>query len=158
PALELGPCGNVLGPDRLLEEQRIVGCKRVAELHRLPWLEDLGVRIEGQLVLARAMLADAAEILRAGAHPLAPARAVHVDTERAELERGEAPFRVELRRLVARDRGIWCGVDAGIDLHAIARVAAEQLIDRHTERLGRDVPQGVVDAGDRREAKRAGRE
>ena len=59
--LQLGPGGDVLGPDRLLEEQRVVGRERVAELDRLPRLEDLGVGVEGELVVARAISRSSAK-------------------------------------------------------------------------------------------------
>jgi len=45
-ALELAPGVKVLRTDRFLEEERVVGCQGVTELHRLRRLEDLGVRIE----------------------------------------------------------------------------------------------------------------
>ena len=38
--------------------------------------------------------------------------------------------------------------DPAVGLHAVAHAAAEQLVDRYTERLALDVPQCLVDPGD----------
>jgi hypothetical protein len=36
-----------------------------------------------------------------------------------------------------------------VDRNAVAQLAAEQLVDRHAERLTLDVQEGVLDGGDR---------
>jgi hypothetical protein len=127
-------------------------------LHRLLRLEDLGVRVEGDLVVGAHGLAERAEILGRRAHHLAPAVGVHVDAVGAELERGQAPLAVQPVELVARGSGVRCGIDAGIDPHLVARIAAEQHVDRQADGLRRDVPQAMVDCRDPAEAEGARRE
>ena len=43
----------------------------------------------------------------------------------------------------------------GIDAHAVARRAAEQLVNRHAQRLALDVPERLVDAAERAGENRA---
>ena len=156
--LERAPGLDVLGPQRLLEEHRVVGSQRVAQLHRLPGLEDFRVRIEGEVEMRRAGLPQTFEILAALAHHLAPAPVVQPAAERAHLEGGEAPLLLQRQALVAGILWIRGGIDAEIDLHLVARMAAEQHVDRDVQRLGRDVPQGMVDGRDGGEAQRTRRE
>ena len=47
------------------------------------------------------------------------------------------------------------GVAVAVEADAVAELAAEQLVDRHAERLAREVPEGDLDAGHRRD-RRAG--
>ena len=47
--------------------------------------------------------------------------------------------------------------EMGIDAHPVAHLAAEQLPDRHAQRLALDVPQRVLDARHGGEADRAER-
>ena len=63
------------------------------------------------------------------------------------LHRGEAARDAVLRRL--RDLARPVAADPGIDADAVAALAAEQLMHRHTQRLALDVPQRLVDAGER---------
>jgi hypothetical protein len=69
------------------------------------------------------------------------------------LEGVEAAFHEALHVL---DDGRWpIPADPAVDLDAVAHLAAEQLVDRHAERLALDVPERLVDAGDRTHQDRA---
>ena len=57
---------------------------------------------------------------------------------RLRLEGGKALCQAPLDRIYA--------VRMGVDAHPLPRRAAEQLVDRHAQRLALDVPQGHVDA------------
>ncbi len=67
-------------------------------------------------------------------HDAQPRRVQH-----ARLEGGEA-------FLLPLFNGVRAAAHVGIDPHAVARRAAEQLVDRHAQRLALDVPQGLLDA------------
>ena len=157
PALEFAPGFEILRPQRLFEEQRVIWRQRVAELSRLRHLENLGMGIEGDLVIGADGLAQLAEVFRCGAHHLAPAMAVDIDPIGAELERRHAALRIEPVEFVARRRRIGGGVDTRIDPHPVAHVAAEQPIDRHVQGFRRNVPQALIDRRDRRQHERARR-
>ncbi len=82
---------------------------------------------------------------------------VNIDAPRAELEGREAPTLVEAVELFLRRRRIRRRVDAGIDLDTVAHFAAQQLVNRHTRRLGGKVPQAMIKRRNRRQTERAGR-
>ena len=56
--LHLAPGLDILGPDRLFEEERIIGRERIAELDCLSRLEDAGMSVEGNLVVGAHGLAQ----------------------------------------------------------------------------------------------------
>src|SRR5690606_19881118 len=70
-----------------------------------------------------------------------------------ELEGVEAlrAMRLHLRDDVGRA----VAADPAVGLHPLAHQAAEQLVDRHAQGLALDVPQRLVDAGDRAHQDRA---
>ena len=137
---------EILRTDRLLEEQRIVGRQRVAKLDSLPWLEELGVGVEGEIEMCRRDFPQSAEIVGAGAHDLAPPLGMEVDAVGAELEGGKPVLSRSARLTVSSAIGrIRRGVDAEINADAVAHFAAQQAIHRHVERLGGDIPKAVVD-------------
>ena len=157
-AFEFAPGFDVFGANRLLEKQRVVGRQSIAQLNRLRSLENLGVRVEGDLVVAAHGLAQLAEIFGRAAHHFAPAVAVDVDAVGAELEGCDPPFALQRVHLVARGFRIGRGVQAGVNLHAVAHIAAQQHVDRHAQRLGGNIPHAMVECRDRRQPQRAGRE
>ena len=156
-ALEFTPGLKVFGPDRLFKKQRVIGGQGVAQLHRLRRLEDFGVRIKSDLVLAANRLAQLPKVLRRGPDHLAPAVPVHVEPVGAEFERLHAPGVIQGVHLVPRNGRVGCGVQAGIHLHPVAHMPAQQPVHRHAQRLGRDVPHAMVQHRDGRQAQCPGR-
>ena len=71
--------------------------------------------------------------------------------ERIELERLEALGENRLGGLQKSFRRSFGAIPAiGVAKHAVAHLAAEQLMDRHAEALAEDVPAGDLDCGDHR--------
>ena len=79
----------MLGTDRLLEEQRIEGSQRIAELDRLIRLENLRMRVKGKLEMRRAQLAQLPEIRPRLIAELTPSSLMQVMPVRAEFERSK---------------------------------------------------------------------
>ena len=50
--------------------------------------------------------------------------------------------------MVAHFHRLWRGVNAEINPDTVSHVSTKQLVNRHTKRLGPDVPKTVVDGGD----------
>ena len=144
-ALEFAPGFKVFGANRFFKKQRVVRRQGIAQLHGLCGLENFGVRIKSQLVLRFNGLAQLAEILGRRANHFAPAVAVHVQPVGAELESFDAPLRIQCIHGVTRLGRIGRGVHAGINLHLVTHMAAHQLVHRHTQRFGRNIPQTMVD-------------
>ncbi len=64
-------------------------------------------------------------------------------------------LRVQAIDFVFGDCDVRRGVQAGVNLHPVTHVPAQQLINRHVHRLGRDVPEAMVNRCNGRQAQRA---
>lgn len=82
---------------------------------------------------------------------------VNIDAPWAELEGCEAPVLVQPVELLLRRRCVRGRIDAGIDLDTVAYFAAQQLVNRHPRRFGREIPEAMIERRDCRQTERSGR-
>ena len=141
-AAHLGQAALVVGGHRLLEPGQAAVAHQVAELLRLGHREG-AVRVAHQI--------DAGAERRArGDHALGRRLRRAVEHADAHLHRAEAALRDVAQQLFADA----CGVRPAarrVGRHALGAATAEQLPDRHAERLAEQVPQRDVDARQRRD-------
>ncbi len=135
---------------RLLDEHRPHPPQFVADLDRQGG-GHLAVEIEGQF---DARPDQFAHLSGAGDEFVDPLRRLvrAPRARRAGLEGVEAPRPAQvgepLLRRLARRASRLADAPVGVDAHAIARRAAEELVDRHPVVFPGDVPQRVIDPGE----------
>ena len=145
--LQAAPGLEVLGPHRLLVEQRVKRRQGVAELNRLPGFEQLRMRVERELEPVPACVHQCRDPLRRCPDHRAPRVRMQIDSVWRELERGEPEFRIHRQAMVVNGFRLRGAVDAEIDTHPIPHMAAEKEIHGNPEGLRGDVPERVVDGG-----------